>query len=304
MKSRISTGRFLKLTPGEKLFDAMNVIFTLAFSAAMLLPMLHVLNVSLSEGPESIKSGFFFFPKGKLNITAYIMVLQEPLLIRSYANTILYCVGGVLFTLVFTALTAYPLSIKGFRLKKLVTIFLTITMFFSGGMVPTYLLIRDLGFINNVLVMIIPFSVTAFNVILFRTFFTGILGELREAAIIDGASEVFVLFKMYFPLSKAIFATIGLFTLVAKWNDWFSALLYLNSESMYPVQMILRKIIFTQVSMTYMNNQIATMLSQRKITGENIIMATIIITILPITCVYPFMQKYFVKGVFVGTIKG
>lgn len=294
----------IKKTKGEQVFDVFNVILMAIVAAVMILPMLHVLSVSLSEGSESIKGGFFFYPHG-FNLKGYETVFKDPLLIRSYGNTILYVIGNTVLTLFFTALTAYPLSIPGFRLKIPVTVFLTITMFVSGGTIPTYMLMRNLGLINSVWVMILPFCVGAYNVILFRTFFTGIPAALREAAIIDGASEVTVLFRIIFPLSKAIFATIGLFTLVAKWNDWFSALIYLNEESMYPLQMILRKILYnTDRGMKELDPITRQMFANNEVTAQNIKMAAIIITTLPILCVYPFIQKYFVKGVFVGTIKG
>lgn len=294
----------IKKTKGEQVFDVFNVILMAIVAAVMILPMLHVLSVSLSEGSESIKGGFFFYPHG-FNLKGYETVFKDPLLIRSYGNTILYVIGNTVLTLFFTALTAYPLSIPGFRLKIPVTVFLTITMFVSGGTIPTYMLMRNLGLINSVWVMILPFCVGAYNVILFRTFFTGIPAALREAAIIDGASEITVLFRIIFPLSKAIFATIGLFTLVAKWNDWFSALIYLNRETMYPLQMILRKILFnTDQAMKNLDPVTRQMFSGNEVTAQNVKMAAIIITTLPILCVYPFIQKYFVKGVFVGTIKG
>ena len=294
----------IKKTKGEQVFDVFNVILMAIVAAVMILPMLHVLSVSLSEGSESIKGGFFFYPHG-FNLKGYETVFKDPLLIRSYGNTILYVIGNTVLTLFFTALTAYPLSIPGFRLKIPVTVFLTITMFVSGGTIPTYMLMRNLGLINSVWVMILPFCVGAYNVILFRTFFTGIPAALREAAIIDGASEVTVLFRIIFPLSKAIFATIGLFTLVAKWNDWFSALIYLNEESMYPLQMLLRKILYnTDRGMKELDPITRQMFANNEVTAQNIKMAAIIITTLPILCVYPFIQKYFVKGVFVGTIKG
>ena len=214
----------IKKTKGEQVFDVFNVILMAVVAAVMILPMIHVLSVSLSEGTESLKGGFFFYPHG-FNLKGYETVFKDPLLIRSYGNTILYVIGNAVLTLFFTALTDYPLSIPGFRLKIPVTVFLTITMFISGGTIPTYMLMRNMGLINSVWVMMLPFCVGAYNVILFRTFFTGIPAALREAAIIDGASEITVLFRIIFPLSKAIFATIGLFTLVAKWNDWFSALI-------------------------------------------------------------------------------
>lgn len=294
----------IKKTRGEQIFDVVNVIIMALVAAVMILPMIHVFSVSFSEGSESLKGGFFFYPHG-FNLNGYETVFKDPMLLRSYGNTIIYVIGNTVCTLFFTSLTAYPLSVPGFRLKVPVTIFLTITMFISGGTIPTYMLMRKLHLINTVWVMIVPFCVGAYNVILFRTFFAGIPAALREAAIIDGASEFTVLFKMIFPLSKAIFATIGLFTLVGKWNDWFSALIYLNNESMYPLQMILRKILFnTDLSMKELDPATRAMFINNEVTAQNIKMAAIVITTVPILCIYPFIQKYFVKGVFIGTIKG
>lgn len=294
----------IKKTRGEQIFDVVNVIIMAIVAAIMILPMIHVFSVSFSEGSESLKGGFFFYPHG-FNTNGYETVFKDPMLIRSYGNTIIYVIGNTVCTLFFTSLTAYPLSVPGFRLKMPVTIFLTITMFISGGTIPTYMLMRKLHLINTVWVMMIPFCVGAYNVILFRTFFSGIPAALREAAIIDGASEFTVLFKMIFPLSKAIFATIGLFTLVGKWNDWFSALIYLNNESMYPLQMILRKILFnTDLSMKELDPATRAMFINNEVTAQNIKMAAIVVTTVPILCIYPFIQKYFVKGVFIGTIKG
>lgn len=293
----------IKKTPGEQVFDVANVLFMIAVSAIMILPMLHVFSVSFSDGAESIKGGFFFYPRG-FNLKGYETVFKDPLLLRSYGNTIFYAIAGTVVTLFFTALTAYPLSVQGFRLKMPVTIFLTITMFISGGMIPTYMLMKNLHLINNIWVMVIPFCVGAYNVILFRTFFQGIPASLREAAIMDGASEFMVFFRMICPLSKAIFATIGLFTIVGKWNDWFSALLYLNEETKYPLQMILRKILFNTVSLKDMDPATKSMFANNEVTGQNIKMAAIIITTVPILCIYPFIQKYFVKGMLIGTVKG
>lgn len=294
----------IRKTRGDQVFDACNVVFMLIFAALMLLPMVHVLSVSLSEGTESVKGGFFFWPRGAINFSGYETVFKDRLIMGSYWNSVVYAVGGVVFTLFFTALTAYPLSIPNFRLKKPVTVFLTLTMFLSGGMIPTYILMRDLHLVDTVWVMILPFCVGAYNVILFRTFFQNLPAALREAAVIDGAKEFRIFFSIYAPLSKAIFATIGLFTLVGKWNDWFSALIYLNDEGKYPVQMILRKILFNTSSMQKLDSTVISMLSSMEVTNENIKMAAIILTILPVIIIYPFLQKYFVKGVFVGTIKG
>jgi putative aldouronate transport system permease protein len=302
--SQVKRVRFIRRSTGEAVFDSFNIIAMVVLIAVMTLPMIHVLNVSLSSGRESMQSGFFFLPRGALTLNGYAIVFRDKLIVTSYLNSIFYATGSILITLFFTALTAYPLSIRNFVLKKPATIFLTITMFFNGGLIPTYMLIRSLGMVDTFWVMILPFCVGAYNVILFRTFFTSTHESLREAAMIDGASEWTTLFRIYLPLSKPIFATIGLFTLVGKWNDWFSAMIYLNSEIKYPVQLVLRKVLFNSQAMQKMDALTISMLSQMKVSGQNIKMAAIIITILPILCVYPFLQKYFVKGVFIGTIKG
>lgn len=294
----------IKRSKGDIAFDCINNCFMILLAAVMLLPLIHVISVSLSGARESMMGGFFFWPKGELNFKGYLTVFKDRSIVSSYLNSILYSVGGVIFTLFFTALIAYPLSIPQFRLKKVVTIFLTITMFVNGGMVPTYMLMNDLHLVNTIWVMIIPFCVGAYNVILIRTFFFNLPISLREAAIVDGASDFTVFTRIYMPLSKAILATIGLFTFVGKWNDWFSALIYLNDESKYPMQMILRKILFNVTAMQNMDVATRNMISSMEVTSESIKMAAIVISILPVMCIYPFLQKYFVKGMFVGTIKG
>lgn len=300
----INTGRKNKIRygAGAMAFDSINILIMILIMIVMILPILHVVSVSFSSAQETNKGGFFLYPRD-VTLKAYESVFANPIIWTSYLNTIIYAFGGAAFTLVITALTAYPLSIPGFRLKKFVTIYILITMFIGGGMVPTYLTMRKLSLINTVWVMIIPFCVSAYNVILFRTFFMGIPAELRESAYLDGAGEIRILFKIIIPLSKAIFATIALFTIVGKWNDWFSALIYLNSSDKYPLQMILRNILNN--ARIFEEDPIArSMIRQNEITTMNIKMAVIVVTLFPIMTIYPFMQKYFVKGVMIGTIKG
>ena len=293
-----------KIHTGSAVFDTCNVVLMCVFMLIMLVPVLHVLFVSVSDPQEVIKGGLFLYPKG-FNVKGYEAVFQNPRIITSYGNTILYAVCGTLATLFFTALTAYPLSISNFTLKKPVTVYLTITMFFGGGMIPTYMLMRNLHLIDSRLVMIIPFCAGAYNVILFRTFFQGIPASLREAALIDGAGEYRILFQIILPLSKAILATIGLFTIVGKWNEWFSALIYLTDDNKMPVQMILRQMLFNSQALgTNADPVTKALMREQAVVPENIKYAAIIITMLPIMCIYPFLQKYFAKGVFVGTIKG
>ncbi len=288
---------------GDWIFDSVNVLIMLVVIAVMIVPIIHVVSVSFSIGSEVQKGGLFLWPHG-FTLEGYKKVLQDKLIVRSYINSIVYSVGYTVLTVVLTALTAYPLSIKEFPLKKPITIFVMITMFFSGGAIPTYLLMKELHLINNPLVMILPFTVTGYNLILFRTFFSGIDSSMRDSARIDGAGEFRILFQIMMPLSKAIIATVSLFTFVGKWNDWYNALIYLNEEKYYPVQMILRKVLFNSTAFAQMDPSVMQMFRNNEITSANIQMATIVVIMLPIMCIYPFLQKYFAAGVMVGGVKG
>lgn len=299
MKKKVA----IKRTVSDRVFDSINILIMLLIIATMLIPIIHVVSVSFSIGSEVQKGGLFLWPRG-FTLEGYKKVFQDKMIVRSYINSIVYSVGHTILVVILTALTAYPLSIRDFPLKKGVTIFVMITMFFSGGAIPTYLLMKELHLINNPLVMILPFTVTGYNLILFRTFFSGIDPCMRESAKIDGAGEFRILLQVIMPLSKAIIATVSLFTFVGKWNDWYSALIYLNEEKYYPVQMILRKVLFNSSAFANMDPAIMQMFRNNEITAANIQMATIVVIMLPIMCIYPFLQKYFAAGVMVGGVKG
>ena len=299
MKKKVA----IKRTVSDRVFDSINILIMLLIIATMLIPIIHVVSVSFSIGSEVQKGGLFLWPRG-FTLEGYKKVFQDKMIVRSYINSIVYSVGHTILVVILTALTAYPLSIRDFPIKKGVTIFVMITMFFSGGAIPTYLLMKELHLINNPLVMILPFTVTGYNLILFRTFFSGIDPCMRESAKIDGAGEFRILLQVIMPLSKAIIATVSLFTFVGKWNDWYSALIYLNEEKYYPVQMILRKVLFNSSAFANMDPAIMQMFRNNEITAANIQMATIVVIMLPIMCIYPFLQKYFAAGVMVGGVKG
>lgn len=293
----------VKVGLADQVFNLMNVLIMLVIVGIMLVPIIHVVSVSFSVGSQVQKGGLFLWPRG-FTLEGYKKVFQDDIIVRSYINTIVYAVTHTVLVVVLTALTAYPLSIKEFPLRKGITIFIMITMFFSGGAIPTYLLMKELHLIDNPLVMVLPFVVTGYNLILFRTFFAGIDPSMRESAKIDGAGEFRILFQIIMPLSKAIIATVSLFSLVGKWNDWYSALIYLNSEKYYPVQMILRKILFNSSAFSNMDPSIMQMFRNNTITAANIQMATIVVIMLPIMCIYPFIQKHFASGIMVGGVKG
>jgi len=286
----------------SRIFDVFNTLFMIFIIVIMLYPFLHVIALSLSETSEIMKGNVNIIPRG-FNVEGYKLILTSPQLWIAYKNTIIYAVLGTFITLLFTSLMAYPLAINDFVAKKFITVYLTITMFFSGGLIPTFLLIRNLGLINTIWVMVLPGCVSAYNVVVFRTFFQGISPELRESAYLDGANDFIILFAIILPLSKALLATFGLFSMVGHWNSWFDALIYLNEEKKYPIQMILRKILFVS-NASAANDAAQVMIESRLVHPKNIQMAVIVVTIAPIMCVYPFLQKYFVQGVMIGSIKG
>ena len=220
----------------------------------------------------------------------------------AYINTVIIAVGYTAVNLVCTSLLAYTLMIPDFVLKKFLTIALLITMFFGGGTVPTYLLVKDLHLMNSWWSLILPNAVGAYNVFVYRSFYKGISLDIREAARIDGASDLTILARIYVPLSKALYATFGLFSVVNIWNSYYDALLYISDPAKQPIQMILRKIVF-QKGTDSMGNT-AQMLSNGVMNRLNVQYACVVATMLPVLIVYPFVQKYFAQGMQVGAVKG
>lgn len=292
---------------GSRAFDVLNLVFMLFILIVVLYPVLNIVATSLS-GAQHISSGSVtIWPKG-FNLEAYTTVLHDPYIFKGYLNSILYAAGSTGIMLLFTALMAYPLTIPGFAGKKFITIFLMITMFFGGGLIPTYLLMRGLHLLDTIWVMILPGAISAYNVFLFRTFFLNIPSELKDSAYIDGASDLVVLFRIILPLSKALFATFALFGLVGSWNSWFEALIYLRDQDKYPLQMVLRNYLFTLDTTAIQGRvgggSVAINAPGEALDPKAVRMSVIIITMFPIMCIYPFFQKHFTKGIFVGSIKG
>lgn len=291
---------------GSRAFDIANILFLLIFCSIVLFPLLRVIALSISD-PKNINLGLVsFYPMG-LNFNAYRLLFTDNEIWVSYKNTILYTAAGTFVSVAITALTAYPLSIRNFVLRKPLTWYLTITMFFSGGLIPTYITIVGLGGINSFWVMIFPGCLTAYNAFIYRTFFQGIPAEMRESAFIDGANDLVIFFRIVLPLSTALLATFGLFAAVQYWNLWFKAMLYLQDTSLHPVQMYLRKLLIQVTSNDAVGGDtanIAEMMATQQITARNIQMTAVVLVMAPIMCVYPFAQKYFVKGVMIGSIKG
>lgn len=267
----------------------------------MVYPFWHVIMMSLSSVEATAKGGVFLWPKG-FNLETYAKVFNDPSIWSGYFTTILVTLSGTLFGTLFTATTAYPLSKKYLPFSKTMLLLVLFTMLFSGGMIPGYLLMKNLGLIDNRLSLILPGLVSAYNVIIMKSFFQSLPESLEESAKIDGATEVTVFWKIILPLSKATIATIALFTAVGYWNDYFSTVLYINSKERWALQAVLRYMLTnTNQAMQSAGVSVA---AATNVTAATIKSASVVVATVPILCVYPFVQKYFVKGVMIGGVKG
>ena len=296
-------------TLGSRAFDFANAVMLLLFSFVMLYPLLYVFSVSVSDLHAIMLGKVKLFPVG-FQGQAYRITFLNPDIWRAYLNTILYSVTGTLLVLLINSLTAFPLSYRDLYGRNVLTIFFAITMFFAGGLIPTYLVISGLGMIDTIWAIILPTAVGPWYIIIFRTNFEQIPRSLIEAAEMDGARSWGVYLRIILPLSKPILATIALFAIVGHWNNFFGPLIYLSSNSKMPLQVYLRSLIVTP---TFESAHIAgawlDMLRQGEsahIAGllEALRMASILVSLGPILLVYPFLQRYFVKGVLVGSFKG
>ena len=262
-----------------------------------LVPFIYMMSVSISDTKAIINDQVFLFPVG-INVEAYRQIFQYPDFFNAYGNTIFYTVAGTSIALVMTTLFAYPLSKSYLRGQKTVMKMVIISMFFTGGLIPNYLLVSALRLTGTVFAMLIPFAINQFNLIILVNFFKSLPVELEEAALIDGLSYFGILLKIIVPLSKPALATIALYVAVFFWNDWFNGLIYLNTDQ-YPVMLFLRNI----VNGTTMVGDAAGSADKSTI-AISIKSAVIITSTLPIVILYPFLQKYFVKGLTVGSLKG
>ncbi len=289
---------------GARVFSIVNAVLLGFVVLLFVLPFIYIFSISISDPASVARSEVGLFPTG-INFVAYQRILETKDLFISYYNSIRYAVFGTIFALFIACITAYPLSLGRLKYRKPITLFFTFTMFFSGGMIPTFLLYSDLKLIDTMWVMILPAAFSFWNIILMRSNFQSIPAELYESAYLDGANDWVILFRIVIPLSKAIIATICLFVAVAQWNAYFPALMYLNSPNMQPLTIFLRRLLVANEIFADTDVR-ADILDPIAFAGRasSMKMAAIFITIGPIVLVYPFIQKYFVKGIMVGSIKG
>ncbi len=289
-------------TPGSVAFDIVNAAILAALVFVTVYPLYYIGIVSISDGTAVNRGDVRFFPIDT-TFEAYLTVFRNKDIWRAYGNTILYTTVGTAVNLLMTALCAYPLSRKDFYGNSLFTFIIALTMFLSGGMIPLYLVVRSLRLIDTMWALALPGAINTFNMIIMRTFFQGIPVSLHESARIDGANDLRILRSIVLPLSAPIMATMTLFYAVHHWNGFFNALIYLNSKAKYPVQIMLRNIV---VASEFADQQadIGSVATNFNVVAQNYKYAVIMITVLPIICVYPFLQKHFAKGAMIGAIKG
>jgi putative aldouronate transport system permease protein len=288
-----------KISIGSKTFDVVNYIILLLIAFVTLYPMYYIFIVSISSGDFISRGLISFIPRG-ITWEAYKLVFKNQDIWRSYINTIIYTGVGTLINVMVTALCAFPLSRRDFYGRSFFTVLITITMFISGGLIPLYLVVNQLHMTNTIWAIVLPPAVSTYNMIIMRTFFSNVPFSLQESAYLDGANDLHIFFKIILPLSTPIIATLTLFYAVAHWNSFFPALIYLNEKSKYPVQIILRDIVVAGE----FSEQGGDITNSMNIVAVNFKYAAIIIAVVPILAVYPFLQKYFAKGVMVGAVKG
>lgn len=287
---------------GSKIFDIVNYFLLALFAAATLFPFLNLLTISLSTAEETSRLGLHLFPK-EIVFEAYRKVFSANYIWKGYVNTVYVTIGGTFLTMIFSIFAAYPLSKKYLMNRSFWTGFVVITMFLSGGLIPTYLNIRNLGLIDNRLALVLPPLINTYNMLILRNYFMSLPDSLEESARIDGANDILILFKIILPLSMPILATVALWTGVALWNSWFECLLYIRNPDKFVLQVVLRRIILDGSS-EFMNFETTDLASTSQPATESIKAATVLVAVIPIMMVYPFIQKYFVKGVMVGSLKG
>lgn len=281
-------------------FDIFNMFFMFFMVVITLYPFIYILFGSFSDSGLLMRnSGVLWKPEG-FSLEGYKAVLNNEDIFSGYANTLFYIIVGTSLSIIVSSLLAFTLSRSYLKHTKGIMVMIVVTMFFDGGMIPTFLLVRGLGLINSRWAVIIPTLISTYNLIVLKTSFASIPASIEESAYIDGASAFTVLFKFVIPLSKAAIAVQILFYGVGIWNSWFNAMIYLKDRNLYPIQLILREILIdSSAELTAGSGA-----DDKASLSDVIKYATVVITTVPILCVYPFLQKYFVKGVMIGAVKG
>ncbi|MDQ0087066.1 putative aldouronate transport system permease protein [Paenibacillus anaericanus] len=291
---------------GDRIFIGFIYVFLTLLAFSALYPFWNSLVISFNEGMDTSKGGVTFWVR-EFTLENYKIVFEDSRLMGGFVIAVLRTVIGTISAILATSIFAYGMSKRELMGRKYYMVMCIITMYFGGGLIPSYMLIRNLGLFNSFWVFIIPALVSVWNMIIFRTFFQGLPQGLEESAKIDGCGNWGTFFRIVLPLSGPVIATLSLFTAVNHWNEWFVASIYITKEELMPIQTILRQILFSNIASEQLSNvdasSIAHINAAKKITSKSLTMATIMVATIPIVCVYPFLQRFFVKGVLVGSLK-
>ncbi|WP_054023587.1 carbohydrate ABC transporter permease [Bacillus sp. FJAT-28004] len=296
----------IRKNKSEKIFDFMNITILMLLSLTILYPFWQQVVLSFSQPAEAQLIGLHLYTLHP-TLDAYKRIFSGDTIFKAYYWTTYRTIVGTLLTVLVTSMMAYPLAKTYFWGRKFWMWIVVFTMFFGGGLVPTYLLVKNLHLTNTVWALILPGLVTAWNIIILRNFYYSIPDELEESARMDGANDLFIFFRIIIPLSAPVIATVTLWTLVGHWNAWFDALIYITNNNIKVLQIVLREVLSDANQMSGMNPLLAANVADmqgQQYTPESIKAAILMVVILPIVCVYPFLQKYFVKGIMVGAVKG
>lgn len=292
-----------KFTRRDKVFNFVNISIVTLFFLAVLFPLIYVVSASFSDPNKVIQGRVWLWPVG-FNLEGYKAVFDNPRVMSGYLNSFIIMVGGTAVNVVMTILAGYPLSRKDFPDRHLLMGLFVFTIMFSGGLIPTYILVKNLGLIDTRWALILPTAIGVWNAIIVRTYFqTTIPGDLLEAAQIEGCNEFHFLWKIVIPLSGPIIAVITLFYAVGHWNQFFQALLYLKDEAKYPLQIVLREILVENTITDMSSMDVESQLLRQRL-RELLKYSLIIVASAPLLMIYPFIQKYFVKGIMIGSLKG
>ncbi len=301
------THNHIRRSLGDHIFNGANIVLFILISLIILFPFFNIFAISVTSNVEYMREPYIIWPK-EPTMEAYSYIFSTSLIPRSYILTIGITIAATLLSTLITSMLAYGLCRGDLRGQKFFMIYLLITMFFSGGLIPNYMNIsKTLGWSNNLLALIVPNSVSVFNFIIVRSFFRQLPASLEESARIDGANEWTILFRIIYPLSIPTLATIAMFVAVGTWNAWFAAMLYMRDEKLYPLQLIVRNFVVKEARPADMQN----LEGLRDAAGNRIFlneaglkMACAVATVLPMVIIYPFIQKYFEKGMTIGAVKG
>lgn len=282
--------------------DIMIGILMLVICFVSLYPVWYTVIISFNDSSDALRGGIYWWPR-KFSLESYKTVFQDTTIIRAFMVTVLRTLIGTVTSVFFTAMVGYALSKKHIMGNKFYTILGTITMFFGGGLIPSFITLKNLGLYNNFLVYIIPSLFNFYNMIIFRSFFNELPAGLEESARLDGANDLMIFIRIVIPLSAPVIATIALFNGVGHWNDYFTGVMYINDAELQPIQTYLFRIIASASASKTVVAMPAGVTAQQ-VSSQSVRLATMVVTTFPIMCVYPFLQKYFVKGMLIGSIKG